>query len=55
MKLKVRRTFEAQTKTKPLIDSAGRPEAVPYIHSLERFMRVGGGVLDAPQHKTMWL
>ena len=25
MKLKVRRTFEAQTKTKPLIDSAGRP------------------------------
>ena len=45
MKLKVRRTFEAQTKTKPLIDSAGRSEAVPYIRPLKGYVHVGGGVL----------
>ena len=49
MKLKVRRTFEAQTKTKPLIDSAGRPEAVPYIQPLGRLCACRGRCPPSPR------
>ena len=48
---KVRRTFEAQMKPKPLFEPARRSEAVPYIHPLgSRVVHVGGGVPDAPPY-----
>ena len=37
-------------KMKPLLYFAGRPEAVPYICPLGGYVRVGGGVPDAPPY-----